>query len=74
MFTRLFLLDLLLMLVVLDWVMAFSRQDEIGGNQFRALMDELEKGVLSIGTRFSKENWTGRVIHVLAIPSNGLAV
>ena len=62
------------MFVALNWVVTFGGQNEIRRNQLGALMNELEEGMLSIGARFSKENCTGCVIHILAVTSNGFAV
>lgn len=62
------------MFVVLNWVVALSRHDEIGGNELRALMKELVEGVLGIGGGLSKQNRAGGVLYILAVAGNCLSV
>jgi hypothetical protein len=44
--------------VVGDGVVRLGGQDEVGGDQLGALVDELEEGVLSIRARLAKQNRT----------------
>ena len=46
----------LLVLVVRDWVVRFSGEDEICGNELGALVQQLVEGVLGIGGRLAKED------------------
>jgi hypothetical protein len=43
-------------LVVRDWVVRFSGEDEICGNELGALVQQLVEGVLGIGGRLAKED------------------
>lgn len=49
------------------WIVSLHRCYEIAGNYMRALMDELEEGVLPIGARLSPNDWTGGIRHRLGI-------
>lgn len=62
------------MKVILDWVVAVDSKDEICRNNLGALMEKLEEGVLSIGGRFTKKNWSSSVVYVLSGTSDGLSV
>lgn len=62
------------MLIIFDWIMTFSCQDEIGGNEFCALVQKLIEGMLGVGSRFTKEYAPRGVFHILAGPRDGLAV
>lgn len=42
--------------VVADRVVGLGSEDEVGGDQLGALVDELEEGVLSIGAGLAEEN------------------
>lgn len=55
-----------LMLVVFNRVVGFSGEDEVGGDQFGALVQELEEGVLAVGARLAEEDGAGRVFDVVA--------
>jgi hypothetical protein len=63
-----------LVLVVLDWVVAVGREDEVGGNELCALVEQLEERVLCVGCWFSEKDWTCGVVDVFSITSDGLAV
>lgn len=42
------------MQVITDGVVRLGSKDEVGRDQLGALMDELEKGVLSVGARLAE--------------------
>src|SRR5262249_22801469 len=48
--------------------------DEVTWDQPRALVDELIKGVLAVGSRFTPVNGTSLVIYLVTIEGNGLSV
>lgn len=62
------------MLVVLNRVVALSSQDEIGGNELGALVEQLVERVLGIGCRLAEQDWSGGVLDVVAATGDGLAV
>ena len=49
------------------WIESFHGSEEIAGDQFSALVDQLVEGVLAVGTRLSPNNRT-------STPSDGFAV
>ncbi len=57
-----------------DGIVRLSGQDEVGGDEFGALMQQLEERVLCIGGRFTEEDGTGRVLDVVACSSDCLAI
>jgi hypothetical protein len=46
----------LLVEIVADRVVRLGGEDEVGGDQLGALVDELEEGVLSVGARLAEED------------------
>ena len=60
--------------VVLDGVVGFDSQDEVGGDQLGALMKQLEEGMLGIGGRFAKEDGAGGVLDVITGAGDSLAI
>jgi hypothetical protein len=65
----------LLVLVVVDRVVGFGGEDEIGGDELGALVEELVEGVLSVGGGFAKKDWAGSVLdEVVCGPGDCLAV
>ena len=62
------------MLVVLDRVVGFCCQDEVGGDELRALVQQLEEGVLGVGAGLAEEDGACRVLHVVAGSGNSLSV
>lgn len=64
----------LLVQVVGDGIVRLGSQDEVGGNQLGALVDQLKEGVLSIGAWLAKEDRTGRVLSRSAVRGGGLAI
>ncbi|KAL2273297.1 hypothetical protein FJTKL_04809 [Diaporthe vaccinii] len=64
----------LLVQVVGDGVVRLGSQDEVGGNQLGALVDELEERVLGVGAGLAEEDGTGRVLGRSAVRGGGLAV
>jgi len=42
--------------VVGDGVVGLGRQNEVGGDELGALVDELEEGVLGVGARLAKQD------------------
>ena len=64
----------LLMLVVVDWVVGFGSEDEIGGNELRTLVEQLIEGVLGIGGGFSKEDGAGSVFDHLAVAGDTFTI
>ena len=66
--------DLLLVLVVLDWVLALGSEDKVGWNQLGTLVKKLEERVLSVGGWLTKENWASGVFDIVAASGDGLAI
>lgn len=64
----------LLVHVVGDRVVRLGSQDEVGWDQLGALVDQLEEGVLGIGTRLAEQDRAGCVFGGRAIGGNALAV
>ena len=62
------------MLIVLHWVVALSCEDKVGGNQLRALVQELVERMLGVGRRLAEKNRPCGVLDVIAGSSNGFAV
>jgi hypothetical protein len=63
-----------LVLVAVDGVVGLDSEDEVGGNELGALVEELEEGVLRVGTGLTEEDGTGGVLDVVAAAGDGLAV
>jgi hypothetical protein len=42
--------------VVVDGVVGLGGQDEVGGDQLGALVDQLEEGVLGVGARLAEQD------------------
>ena len=63
-----------LVLVVGNGVMRFGSKDEIGGDELRTLVEELEERVLGVGCGLAEENGPGGVFNHCAITGDGLAV
>lgn len=64
----------LLVEVVRDGVVRLGGEDEVGGDQLGALVDELEEGVLGVGARLAEEDRTGGVLGRGTVRGDGLAV
>jgi hypothetical protein len=64
----------LLVLVVLDRVVRLGSQDEVGGDELSALVEELVERVLCVGGGLSEEDGTGGVLDVVAATGDGLSV
>ena len=64
----------LLVLVVLDGVVRLGGEDEVGGDELGALVEELVERVLCVGGGLTKEDGTGGVLDVVAATGDGLAV
>lgn len=62
------------MLVVVDWVVGFGGDDEIGWNELSTLVEQLVEGVLGIGGGFTKKNGAGGVFDHLAITGDTFTV
>lgn len=54
--------------------MALSGHDEICGDELGALVQQLEKGVLSVGGRLAEEDRASGVLDVFTCASNRLPV
>jgi len=65
---------ILLVLVVLNRVMALCSQDEVGRDELGALVEQLVERVLSIGSRLTEQDGTGRVFDVVATAGDCLSV
>jgi len=61
-------------LVILDWVVGFGGNNEVGWDELRPLMEQLVEGVLCIGGWLAEEDWTGSVVDHFALAVNRLAV
>jgi hypothetical protein len=70
----LILMYLLLVLVVLNRVVALCSQDEVGGDELRALVEQLVERVLRVGRGLTKQNGSGGVLDVVSAASDGLSV
>ena len=55
-------------------VQGFFKSNEIRGNQFGTLVNQLEKGVLRVGARFSPDNGARLVIDWLTIAAHAFSV
>jgi hypothetical protein len=64
----------LLVLIVLDRVVALSGQDEVGGDELGALVEQLVEGVLSVGRWLTEEDGSGGVLDVISTASDGLSI
>ena len=54
-------------------VMRFARRDEVGGNEPRALVQQLEKRMLRVGAGRAPDDGPGVVIHRFAVTRDALA-
>jgi hypothetical protein len=63
-----------LVLVVLNRIVALGSQDEVGGNELGALVEELIEGVLGVGGWLTEQDGAGCVLDVVAAAGDGLAV
>ena len=64
----------LLMLLVLDWVVAFGSEDEVSWDQLRTLVQQLVEGVLGVSGRLAEEDGSGSVLDVFSTAGDTLAV
>lgn len=55
-------------------VVGLSGEDEVSGDELGALVDELEEGVLGVGSGLAEEDGTGLVVDESAATSDALAV
>jgi hypothetical protein len=62
------------MLIVLDWVMAVGGKNEVSWDELCSLVEQLEEGVLSVGSWLSEQDWASCVVDVFAVTGDGLAV
>lgn len=62
------------MLVVVDWVVGFGCEDEIGRDEFSSLVQKLVERVLGIGCRFSEENGSGGVVYHFPVAADCFSV
>jgi hypothetical protein len=60
--------------VLFTWVVAVDSKNEIGGDKLRALVQQLEERVLGVGGWLAKENWTGCVVDIFTVTSDGFAI
>ena len=63
-----------LVLVSFHWVMRLGGHDEVGRDEFGALVKKLEEGVLSVGCRLAEEDGSSGVLDIVARASHSLAV
>jgi hypothetical protein len=63
-----------LVLVAVDGVVRLNGQDEVGGDELGALVEELEEGVLGVGTGLTEEDGAGSVLHIISTAGDSLAV
>ena len=54
--------------------MRLGGEDEVGGDEFGALVEQLEEGVLGIGGGLTKEDGSGGVLDILTGAGDGFAV
>lgn len=64
----------LLVLVVLNWVVGFGGEDEVGGDELGTLVQELEEGVLGVGAGLAEDDCAGGVFHVVAGSGDSLSI
>src|SRR5690606_7254814 len=62
------------LVVIPYFVMALGKTDKIARNQLSSLMDQLEKGMLTVGPGFPPDNGPGLVINRLTIAVDAFAV
>lgn len=63
-----------LVLVAVDGVVGLGGEDEVGGDQLGALVEELEEGVLGVGAGLAEENGAGGVLHIVSAAGDSLAI
>lgn len=63
-----------LVLVVFNWVVRLCGKNEIRWDQLSTLMNQLEKGMLSIGSWLTKKNNTGLIGDKVGVFGNRLTV
>jgi len=66
--------DLLLVLVVLDWVVALGSKDEVSGDEFRALVQQLVERMLGVRCGLAEQDRPSGVLDVVPRPCDGLSV
>ena len=66
--------SLLLVLVVLHGIVAFSGQNEVSRDELGTLVKKLIEGMLSVSCGFSEEDRTGGVFDVVAAARNCFTV
>ena len=62
------------MLVVVNWIVRFGSEDEIGGDELSSLVEQLVEGVLSVCGGFTKEDGSGGVFDHLAVTRDALSI
>jgi len=63
-----------LVLVVVNGVVGLGGQDEVGGNELGALVEELEEGVLGVGAGLAEQDGAGGVLDIVSAAGDSLAV
>jgi hypothetical protein len=63
-----------LVLVVVDGVVGLGGEDEVGGDELGALVEELEEGVLGVGAGLAEEDGAGGVLDIVSAAGDSLAV
>src|SRR5450432_2806357 len=61
-------------MMIPDGIMTDGGRDKITGDQQGALVDQLIKGMLTIGTGLTPDHGAGSIAHGLAVPIHGLAI
>ena len=64
----------LLVLVVLDGVVALSSQDEVGGDELGALVEQLVERVLGVGRGLTEQDGSSGVLDVITAAGDSLAI
>ena len=63
-----------LLVVVADWVLSLDGREEVAGNEFRSLVDELVERMLTVRAGLAPDDRTGGVIDALVVDVDALAV
>lgn len=62
------------MLVVVNWVVALSSHEEIGGDELSSLVKQLVEGVLGVGGRFTEQDRASGVLDIISAASDCLSI
>src|SRR3954471_4810585 len=60
--------------MIAEFIVSLNRGEKITGDKFGALMNQLVEGVLTVGSRFTPDNWAGAEVNFFAFAGDALTI